>query len=147
MQTIECTGCTSTAEIAWSFYQIFNGWRHHRSLYDHFVLSTVQQISVILHLMLLNEARKETAVNQHRESATASKNAVVISGAGTSGRLAFLCCRSFNKELGGFWHAFTYLLRHAERRGIQPLFQYLIAGGDRFVQFNAFFSNLFIVAY
>lgn len=46
-----------------------------------------------------------------------TKVGVVISGCGTSGRLAFFASRTFNKL--------------CIRRGVRPFFHYLISGGDR----------------
>jgi N-acetylmuramic acid 6-phosphate (MurNAc-6-P) etherase len=44
------------------------------------------------------------------------KNVFVFSGCGTSGRMAWLCSRAYNRLLGRFNHT--------------PCFRYLIAGGD-----------------
>jgi N-acetylmuramic acid 6-phosphate (MurNAc-6-P) etherase len=80
--------------------QIFNGYRGHPALTDRSILSRVGQVI------------GWAAAGVGRPDA-----AVVIAGAGTSGRLAMFACRTFNRFLS------------ARRRS--PNFRYLIAGGDR----------------
>jgi N-acetylmuramic acid 6-phosphate (MurNAc-6-P) etherase len=84
--------------------QIFSGWRQYPGIFDDEILAKVEFIC---------QQVKEVIA---RES---SKSAIVISGSGTSGRLAFFCCRQFNKLLQDF--------------NKPPIFHYLIAGGDRYI--------------
>ena len=80
--------------------QIFNGWETYDGLCDAEVL------------VRLRRAVDETAaVLSHK-----GKRKIVISGAGTSGRLAMFAARTFN--------------RLAAQIGLEPCFHYLIAGGD-----------------
>ncbi|MCX7765145.1 MAG: hypothetical protein N2246_00340, partial [Candidatus Sumerlaeia bacterium] len=81
--------------------QIFNGWRHYPALRDSEIIERMQ--TAIKRIAGVLKAR--------------GKKCVVISGAGTSGRLAMFASRTFN-----------YLL---EDLGYQPVFEYLIAGGDK----------------
>jgi len=80
--------------------QIFNGWETYDGLCDTDVLGH------------LRRAVDETAsVLSYK-----GKRKIVISGAGTSGRLAMFAARTFN--------------RLASQIGLEPCFHYLIAGGD-----------------
>ncbi|MCX6999296.1 MAG: hypothetical protein NT106_03215 [Candidatus Sumerlaeota bacterium] len=80
--------------------QIFNGWETYDGLCDTEVLGR------------LRHAVDETAaVLSHK-----GKRKIVISGAGTSGRLAMFAARTFN--------------RLAAQTGLEQCFHYLIAGGD-----------------
>lgn len=81
--------------------QIFNGWRHYPALRDTEIIDKMQ-----------TAIKRIAAVLKGR-----GKKRVVISGAGTSGRLAMFASRTFN-----------YLL---EDLGYQPVFDYLIAGGNK----------------
>lgn len=81
--------------------QIFNGWRHYPALCDDEIIEkiklAVQRIAKVL-------------------KARGSKR-IIISGAGTSGRLSMFAARSFNS-----------LLRDL---GQEPIFDYLIAGTNK----------------
>ena len=79
--------------------QIFNGWGTFEGLCDPEILSRIRR------------AVDETAAM----FADKGRTKVVISGAGTSGRLAMFISRTFN--------------RLAAQIGIEPCFHYLIAGG------------------
>lgn len=80
--------------------QIFNGWREHEGILDPSVLASVEALSRAAFVCMENSA----------------SSLIVLSGAGTSGRLAYLCCHQFNRIL--------------EALHMRPCFRYLIAGGD-----------------
>eukprot|EP00731_Ephydatia_muelleri_P031843 Em0023g350a len=81
--------------------QIFAGWRHWESILDDGVLSTADRVS--------------NTVIQFLEDT--DNNAVVLSGCGTSGRLAFVIAKTFNRLLC--------------QRAKQPFYHYIISGGDK----------------
>ncbi|GAB4324165.1 MAG: hypothetical protein Kow0059_19670 [Candidatus Sumerlaeia bacterium] len=81
--------------------QIFNGWREYAGLYDDDVLETLERLIGVLAAALK----------------TPERTAVVLSGAGTSGRLAFFIARRFNSVM--------------RTSGRPECFHYLMAGGDK----------------
>ena len=80
--------------------QIFNGWGTFEGLCDPEILSRIRRAVDETAAMFADKGRVK----------------VIISGAGTSGRLAMFISRTFN--------------RLAAQIGIEPCFHYLIAGGD-----------------
>lgn len=80
--------------------QIFNGWSTYDGLCDAAFLKRMRRA--------VDEAAAVLSCN--------GKKKIIISGAGTSGRLAMIAARSFN--------------RIARLAGADPCFHYLIAGGD-----------------
>jgi hypothetical protein len=85
--------------------QIFSGWKGHSSLFDEDILNSCEFVS--------------TYCSQLVSSALADpgkKVAIVMTGCGTSGRIAFQTARRYNRILAS--------------AGIRPLFHYLISGGD-----------------
>jgi len=82
--------------------QLFSGWRHGRSVYD--LLPSLTQLAEVVASLL------------QPTSPHADRTAVVLSGCGTSGRLAFLLSRTFNLLLKSL--------------GRDPVFHYLVSGGD-----------------
>jgi N-acetylmuramic acid 6-phosphate (MurNAc-6-P) etherase len=84
--------------------QIFTGWRHFAGIFDQPHQQSLQKFVTYLVDIL--------------SSTDLTQNAIVISGSGTSGRLAFFCSRAFNNLL--------------QKLGKPPIFQYLIAGGDKY---------------
>lgn len=80
--------------------QIFNGWSTYDGLCDAAFLKRMRKA--------VDEAAAILSYN--------GKKKIIISGAGTSGRLAMIAARSFN--------------RIARLAGADPCFHYLIAGGD-----------------
>ncbi|XP_033738335.1 glucokinase regulatory protein-like [Pecten maximus] len=81
--------------------EIFQGWQDYQGLYHPTTLRTIDLIS-----------QEVTSILQAPDSGL-----VVLSGCGTSGRLAFVTARTFN-------------LRQ-EKSGKPPCFKYLIAGHDK----------------
>ncbi|XP_064625338.1 glucokinase regulatory protein-like [Lineus longissimus] len=81
--------------------EIFEGWRQYPNIYASQHLKTMSAIANIAASLLKNP----------------SQNAIVIGGAGTSGRLAFLTSRSFN------------ILCESLKMG--KAYDYAIAGGDK----------------
>ena len=79
--------------------QLFAGWEKWPSIYDKQTGEAMAKVSRAVHDVLRN-----------------TNGAVVISGCGTSGRLAFLLSQHFN-EL-------------AREQGLKPNYNYIIAGGD-----------------
>ena len=80
--------------------QIFSGWRHFPSIYDEDVIMAMEKISSKAAEVLENS----------------SDSSVVLSGCGTSGRLAFILARTFSQI--------------AKRQQFSARYDYLIAGGD-----------------
>ncbi len=81
--------------------QMFNGWRHYPALYDDEILK-----------------KMETCIKQMAKILkVAGKKRIVISGAGTSGRLAMFAARTFNSVLRNLGH--------------EPMFVHLIAGTNK----------------
>ncbi|KAJ4455898.1 putative glucokinase regulatory protein [Paratrimastix pyriformis] len=80
--------------------QIFNGWRDQPGLLDHSTLSAAERLS---------DAATECLLHSQN-------SLIIIAGAGTSGRLAYLCAHEFNRVLVSI--------------GLPQCFRYLIAGGD-----------------
>jgi len=80
--------------------QIFNGWRDFPSLSDEEIQKKIEQC--VFELIGLFKSK--------------GKKAIIISGAGTSGRLAMYVSRTFNLLL--------------KKKGLEPIFHYLIAGGN-----------------
>lgn len=83
--------------------QLFSGWRSGLSVYD--LLPSLDHLVTVVASLLRAPAQEEAAV--------------VLSGCGTSGRLAFFLSRGFNELLVGL--------------GRKPLFYYLVSGGDEAV--------------
>lgn len=80
--------------------QIFSGWKHFPSIYDEETISAMEKIA-------------EKAVEVlHDKSGTA----IVLSGCGTSGRLAFFLAQKFSQL--------------AKTQQLSASYEYLIAGGD-----------------
>eukprot|EP00049_Salpingoeca_infusionum_P009545 m.161685 g.161685 ORF g.161685 m.161685 type:complete len:589 (-) comp14364_c1_seq9:299-2065(-) len=86
--------------------QLFSGWRQHASIYDDEIQSRVQELAVAVEALVLDNIVKGQA------------SVVVFSGCGTSGRIAWLCARSFNRILAKY---------HPE---VPMTFRYCISGGD-----------------
>ncbi len=81
--------------------QMFTGWRALPSIYDRSILSAMSKVvNWTIDLLGSDEPRK-----------------IVISGAGTSGRLAYFTARTYNGIL--------------RRAGQEPVFDFLIAGGNK----------------
>eukprot|EP00232_Nephroselmis_pyriformis_P007153 CAMPEP_0182893706 /NCGR_PEP_ID=MMETSP0034_2-20130328/24639_1 /TAXON_ID=156128 /ORGANISM="Nephroselmis pyriformis, Strain CCMP717" /LENGTH=277 /DNA_ID=CAMNT_0025027467 /DNA_START=81 /DNA_END=910 /DNA_ORIENTATION=+ len=80
--------------------QMYSGYKHYASLADSEVRRTMEECSALA---------AECIAAPH-------ESAVILSGAGTSGRLAFMIARKFNQLLS--------------RHGRKPCFHYLLAGGD-----------------
>ncbi|ESP02485.1 hypothetical protein LOTGIDRAFT_237979 [Lottia gigantea] len=80
--------------------EIFKGWQSYPNLYSERIQRNLDNIV-------------EITVNILKNS---SKNSIILSGCGTSGRLAFLIARTFNEKL--------------KKLGLTPCCDYLIAGGD-----------------
>jgi N-acetylmuramic acid 6-phosphate (MurNAc-6-P) etherase len=85
--------------------QLFAGWGGHPSVNDVAILTKLCSLSQKA-ATLLRENR-----DQHKN------NMVVLGGCGTSGRMAWLCSRAYNRILTVSGHT--------------PCFHYLIAGGDQ----------------
>ncbi|XP_052091066.1 glucokinase regulatory protein-like [Mytilus californianus] len=80
--------------------EIFNGWKQYKGLFHPETIATIQQIS-------------EVAVDILKKPG----GMIVLSGCGTSGRIAFLIARNFNEVL--------------RNSGREQCFRYLIAGRDK----------------
>ncbi|XP_063416204.1 glucokinase regulatory protein-like [Mytilus trossulus] len=80
--------------------EIFNGWNRYKGLFHPETISTIRQIS-------------EVAVDIMKKP----EGMIVLSGCGTSGRIAFLIARNFNEVLRNL--------------GREQCFRYLIAGRDK----------------
>ncbi|CAG2257794.1 unnamed protein product [Mytilus edulis] len=80
--------------------EIFNGWNQYKGLFHPETISTIRQISVVA----VDILKKPDGV-------------IVLSGCGTSGRIAFLIARNFNEVL--------------RNSGREECFRYLIAGRDK----------------
>lgn len=81
--------------------QIFSGWKHFPSIYDEEAITAMDRIAEKAAEMLQG-VRGDTAI--------------VLSGCGTSGRLAFFLAQKFSKL--------------AEAQQLSACYEYLIAGGD-----------------
>ncbi|XP_070556809.1 glucokinase regulatory protein-like [Ptychodera flava] len=81
--------------------EIFNGWKSYPNIFHEKIVETITQLAEITVSILKNP----------------SQNAVILSGCGTSGRLAFVLCRSFNKLL--------------TNQGLPGCYEYIIAGRDK----------------
>nr|XP_006825582.1 PREDICTED: glucokinase regulatory protein-like [Saccoglossus kowalevskii] len=81
--------------------EIFDGWHGYPNIHSNEIIHTIGEIATA-GVEILKDP---------------SNNIIVLSGCGTSGRLAFILCRSFNK-----------LLRE---QGMQECYEYVIAGGDK----------------
>ena len=94
-----------TEKIAKKLYQcdleIFNGWEKHRNVLSPEIVGISRKISVF--------AAKYVQPDAH-------KTGIVLSGCGTSGRIAFLISRTFNKL--------------AIEQNLRPCYKYIISGGD-----------------
>lgn len=86
--------------------QLFSGFEHHPGLLDPSFLQTLGALAATI------AAR---VILPHLDGDHGYR--VILSGSGTSGRLAFFCSRTFNAALGALGHS-------------KDLFSYLIAGGD-----------------
>jgi len=80
--------------------QMFNGWDTYDSLSDEEILKKIRKAVDAAAEILSNKGKK----------------AIILSGAGTSGRLSMFLARNFN--------------RIAQKYGADPCFKYMIAGGD-----------------
>lgn len=80
--------------------QMFIGWRDFPGIYD---LDILRKMSLLVDWL--------TEVLEHE-----GPRKIIISGAGTSGRLAYFAARTYNGIL--------------RRAGLEPVFDYLMAGGD-----------------
>ena len=78
--------------------QIFSGWKHFQSIYDEETIFAMEKV-----------VEKAAEVLQQ-------SGAVLLSGCGTSGRIAFFLSQKFSKL--------------AKEQGLSASYEYLIAGGD-----------------
>ena len=78
--------------------QIFSGWKHFQSIYDEEIVFAMEKV-----------VEKAAEVLQQ-------SGAVVLSGCGTSGRIAFFLAQKFSKLV--------------KEQGLSASYEYLIAGGD-----------------
>ncbi|EGD79396.1 hypothetical protein PTSG_12927 [Salpingoeca rosetta] len=105
---LDAVGPTGIARIIrQADQQIFTGWRHHPAIYDQEIVSRLSELRNMAEERLLDNIVK------------GEKNVFVFSGCGTSGRIAWLCARSYNRILHQF---------HPE---LQRCFRYCISGGDQ----------------
>ena len=81
--------------------QIFSGWKHFPSIYDEEALAAMDKIA-------------EKAAEMLQENS--GETAIVLSGCGTSGRLAFFLAQKFSQL--------------AAAQQLSACYEYLIAGGD-----------------
>ena len=81
--------------------QIFSGWKHFPSIYDEEVITAMDKIS-------------QKATEMLKDSS--GETAIVLSGCGTSGRLAFILAQKFSQL--------------AKTQQLPVCYEYLIAGGD-----------------
>ncbi|KAK3607530.1 hypothetical protein CHS0354_025783 [Potamilus streckersoni] len=81
--------------------EIFDGWEGHKGLFHKETMDKLSKLAILARDMLQNP----------------SGYSIVLSGCGTSGRLAFITARSFNERL--------------KNSGKEPIYDYLIAGGDK----------------
>ncbi|KAL3869711.1 hypothetical protein ACJMK2_042362 [Sinanodonta woodiana] len=81
--------------------EIFDGWEGHKGLFHKETLDKLSKLAV-----LASDIIQDT-----------SGSCIVLSGCGTSGRLAFITARSFNEQL--------------KKSGKESIYDYLIAGGDK----------------
>lgn len=84
--------------------QLFAGWGAHPSINDAAILTKISCLAVKAATLLKENQQKEGG------------NVFVFSGCGTSGRIAWICSRAYNR-----------LLHHL---GNKPCFHYLTSGGD-----------------
>ena len=92
--------------------QLFAGWRHHPCITDSRFFAGADEGGMIEALSKLSEKM----LTSSSPSSSCRRGAVVFSGCGTSGRIAWLCAKTYN-EL-------------AAKAEMDALFHYLIAGGD-----------------
>ena len=79
--------------------QVFSGWKHLEGLYDPRIIASMERLAISI------------------ESALSDDDAlVVMSGCGTSGRIAYYVARTFNAML--------------RSKGLPDRFAYLVSGGD-----------------
>eukprot|EP00041_Stephanoeca_diplocostata_P019841 m.432496 g.432496 ORF g.432496 m.432496 type:complete len:650 (+) comp21408_c0_seq3:177-2126(+) len=88
--------------------QMFSGWGGFPGFFDDEICLMMNKIAHIAHEILL--------LNTQVKDSMALNGVIVLSGCGTSGRVAFLVARAFNLLLDAV--------------GLAPCFRYLIAGGD-----------------
>ncbi|KAL5015770.1 hypothetical protein ScPMuIL_005359 [Solemya velum] len=81
--------------------EIFSGWKEYKGLFHDSTLAVIDRVRNVAASVLKDP----------------SNGLVVLSGCGTSGRLAYMTARSFNSKLSA--------------NGIEPCFRYTIAGGDK----------------
>ncbi|XP_077991685.1 glucokinase regulatory protein-like [Glandiceps talaboti] len=81
--------------------EIFNGWKDYPSIKSEETIQTIGQLAQVAATILKDP----------------SHNCIVLSGCGTSGRLAFLLSRSFNRVL--------------TNQGLPGCYEYIVAGGDK----------------
>lgn len=86
--------------------QLFTGWDIHAGVLDDEILARMALVADLAHDL----------VQEHVTDA--ARNTIVFSGCGTSGRIAWLCARAFNRMLVKNYP------------GTKPCFHYLISGGD-----------------
>ena len=85
--------------------QIFTGWKSHSTILDEDIMETCEYVARHCSELLFTALK-------HPEK----KIAIIMSGCGTSGRIAFLTSRRMN--------------RLCTSAGMRPIFHYLISGGD-----------------
>lgn len=81
--------------------EIFTGWQGHQNVFSSKILTVLTAVSTIVFQYLQNGK---------------DRVGIILSGCGTSGRLAFFISRKFNKL--------------AEEQGLRPCYRYIISGGD-----------------
>lgn len=81
--------------------QIFSGWKHFPNIYDEEVITAMDRIT-------------QKATEMLKDSS--GETAIVLSGCGTSGRLAFILAQKFSQL--------------AKTQQLPVCYEYLIAGGD-----------------
>eukprot|EP00055_Hartaetosiga_balthica_P014033 m.74996 g.74996 ORF g.74996 m.74996 type:complete len:168 (+) comp8466_c1_seq1:123-626(+) len=87
--------------------QLFCGWREYPCIYDVHILSRLGELSAIAEERLLNAIVK------------GEKNTFIFSGCGTSGRIAWLCARTYNNIISQHYP------------DVSKAFRYTISGGDQ----------------
>jgi hypothetical protein len=85
--------------------QIFSGWKNFSSVFDEEILLSCEFVSSYCANLISSAIANPT-----------KRVAIVMTGCGTSGRIAFQTARRYNRVLAA--------------AGVRPLFHYLISGGD-----------------
>ena len=83
--------------------EIFDGWKSYKSVLSSNFLKQVYKVSEV--------------AAQYLQPNTADAAGIILSGCGTSGRIAFLISRAFNELADG--------------DNLRPCYKYIIAGGDQ----------------